>query len=73
MEHILPAWIGKLAYAVAAAGVIGAGATLVSSAQDIAVLQSESYHNAAAFEKRLDRIEGKIDVLVDKAHSHPTP
>lgn len=69
MDNItLPAWIGKALYAVAIAALLGTGSTVISSAKDVAVLQSDQSH----VEQALDRIETKLDRVIEEEHPRVT-
>lgn len=54
--------LGKLAYTVAAAAVIGGGAAVLNNQSRIAVLENTNQN----VEQRLGRIETKVDTLLDR-------
>lgn len=65
MDNItLPAWIGKALYAIAIAALLGTGSTVIGSAKDVAVLQSDQTH----VEESLSRIESKLDRVIEQEH-----
>ena len=70
MENIsIPSWVGKVLYGVGIAALLGTGSTVIQNAKSVAVLESQQER----IERALDRLEGKIDILVEKSHAHPTP
>lgn len=67
MDNInIPAWVGKAVYAFGIAAILGGSNLVVTNARDVAVLQSQQETE----EKKLDRIEAKIDTLVERMHEH---
>lgn len=56
--------LGKLAYTVACAALIGGGTVVLSNQSRIAVIESESKTQ----DGRLERIENKIDKLLERTH-----
>ena len=72
MDHfILPAWLAKAIYAVGIATILGGGATVLNTSRDVAVLQSSQHRIESTIEKRLDRIETKLDRALEDKHEHP--
>lgn len=79
MDHFtIPAWVAKAVYAIAIAAILGSGNAILQTTKEVAVLNAEKdalVEKDEALERtltqRLDRMEGKIDVLIEKGHSHP--
>lgn len=65
MNDHIHGWLAGMAKAVAAAVVLGGGATVLSTKQDVAVLQAEQ----TVYSKQLDRIETKLDKVIE-THTH---
>lgn len=56
--------LGKLAYTLAAAALIGGGSVVLNNQSRIAVIENQSRTQ----DGRLERIEDKIDKLLERAH-----
>lgn len=66
MNDHIHGWLAGMAKAVAAAVVLGGGATVLSTKEEVAVLKAEQ----SVYSKQLDRIEGKLDKVIDERHFH---
>lgn len=67
MNDHIHGWLAGMAKAVAAAVVLGGGATVLSTKQEVAVLKAES----TVYSKQLDRIENKLDKVIE-GHYDPS-
>jgi flagellar biosynthesis chaperone FliJ len=67
INEAITASIGKIAYAAAAAAVLGGGVTVLETARQVAVLEQRVEDKAA----QLERIEGKIDRLYEVLTNRP--
>jgi hypothetical protein len=55
-------WAAGIAKAVAVAAVLGGGGAILTTKQDVAVIQADRANDVA----RLERIENKIDRLIER-------
>lgn len=66
MNDHIHGWLAGMAKAIAAAVILGGGASILTTKQEVAVLKAEQ----TVYSKQLDRIESKLDKVIDERHSH---
>ena len=70
MDQHFISYIGKAAYALAVAALVGLGAKTINTAERVAVVERQQETVDAVVTDRLDRMEGKIDLLLERNHVH---